>query len=238
MITPSMPKIIAWLAVAFSMLVAMYTGFRWYADAPNRACQATDEQVLKDEVMNHLLRLAIDPVKTYNIDIEHKVKEVRALGQRIPDAIVEEGLNPGFRMTLPKMTDLAQVIKLPTPAIQARSIQGQSGLCEGHFPVQVSNGQILDGTLQWQLIDGRPHRFEFTPSLKLDGMIKQFGIDLNLPLYHLTHHKAKVRTMYYFLDPARQKAAEAEARSYKDRLFQKYGLSPDAVTFTVPITTR
>ena len=63
MTTPSMPKTIALLAATILSLAGAYTGWRWYADAPNRACQATDEQVLKDEVMNHLLRLAIDPDK-------------------------------------------------------------------------------------------------------------------------------------------------------------------------------
>jgi hypothetical protein len=233
-----MTKTISLIILTVTVLVAAFTGYRWHSGAPQRVCQATDEQVLKQQVMNHLLRLAIDPVKTYNVDIEHKVKEVRALGQRIPDAIVNEGLNPGFRMTPPQLTDLAQVIKLPAPAIQARSDQSQQGLCEGYFPVQVSNGQVLGGALQWQIIDNQPHRFEFIPSPELDEMVKQFGVDLNLPLYHLTHHQAKVRTLYYFVNPTGQKAAETEARSYKDRLFQKYGLSPAAVTFTVPLTSR
>lgn len=237
MTTQPITKTIALTALAAASMAAAVAGYRWYADAPHRACQTTDGQVLKDQVMNHLLRLAIDPVKSYNIDIEHKVKQVRALGQRMPDAIVDEGLNPGFRMTAPQLADLAQVITLPTPAIQARSGPSQTGFCEGYFPVQVSTGQVLGGTLQWQIIDGQPHRFEFMASPELGDMAKQFGIDLNLPLYHLTHHKAKVGTLYYFLNPTGQKAAETEARSYKNRLFQKYGLSPEGVTFTVPMAT-
>ncbi|MDP2096037.1 MAG: hypothetical protein Q8K50_19420 [Hydrogenophaga sp.] len=233
-----MTKTISLIIVTVTVLVATWTGYRWHSSAPHRACQAIDERVLQQQVMNHLLRLAIDSVETYNIDSENKVNEVLALGQRIPDAIIHEGLNPGFRMTPPKLPDLTLVIQLPAPAIQAQPSQSQPGLCEGYFPVQVSTGQFLGGTLQWQIIDNQPHRFEFFPSVELDEMVKQFGIDLNLPLYHLTHHQAKVRALHYFFNPTGQKAAEAKAKTYVDRLFEKYGLSPDAVTFTVPMTIQ
>ena len=233
-----MTKTISLIIVTVTVLVATWTGYRWHSSAPHRACLATDERVLQQQVMNHLLRLAIDSVETYNIDSENKVNEVLALGQRIHDAIIHEGLNPGFRMTPPQLPDLAFVIQLPAPAIQAQPDQSQPGLCEGYFSVQVSTGQVLGGTLQWQIIDNQSHRFEFFPSVELDEMVKQFGIDLNLPLYHITHHQAKVRAMHYFDNPPGQKSAEAEAGTYLDRLFEKYGLSSDVVTFTVPMATR
>ncbi len=100
----------------------------------------------------------------------------------------------------------------------------------------MTNGQLLDGTLEWQMTDERANRLVFVPSPALEDMARQFGIDINLPRYHLAHHQTRVQTSYYADDFAQQKAAEMKARSYKDEFFRKYGLMPDAVTLTVPMT--
>lgn len=235
--------VIALLGV-ITVAALAYMAYRWHAQESTRICQRAAGSVLKEQVWQHLLKMAVDPVHDYNIEIERKLKEIRALRQRLPDAIVDEGLNPGFRMTPPQPQDVRLVFGLAEPKIQARQVKDghggstPSGACEAYFPVQLPNGEVLGATLAWQVIDDQLHRFAFEPSLELDGAIRQFGIDLNLPLYHLTHHMAKVGTGYYFFDPSRRKTAEAEARSYKNQIFRKYGLDPQTVTFSVPMELK
>lgn len=235
--------VIALLGAATAAALA-YMAYRWQAQEPTRICQRTAGSALKEQVWQHLLKMAVEPVHDYNVDIERKLKEIKALGQRLPDAIVDEGLNPRFRMTPPQPQDVRLVFGLAEPKVQTRQVNdgnggsAPNGACEAYFPVHLPNGEVLGATLAWQVIDDQLHRFAFEPSLELDGAIRQFGIDLNLPLYHLTHHMVKVGTGYYFFDPDRRKTAEAEARSYKDQILRKYGLDPQMVKFSVPMELK
>ena len=213
---------------------------RWQQRAPEQACQRSGTQVLllHNQVMAHLLQLAVQPVLAYNADVEQKVQAIQDLGESLPEAIVHEGLNPGFRMTPPTLQDLQLVITLPPPVITAAQAGGgvapATAACEAEFAVQVRNGDALKGTLSWQLLDGEPQRFAFEPSFELGQWAEQFGIDLNLPLYHLTHHLAKVRMGYYRQHPELQTADEAVALAYKDVLWERFGLVLGGVGFSVP----
>ena len=213
-------------------------GYRWHQQSPAEVCKRTSHQLLKDQALAHMLQLAVQPVQDYNVDIERKVKEVRRLGIRLPDAIVDQGLNPSFRMTPPNLQDLELVMTLGTPVVQSTSDSRQPVACEGYVAVEQAVKADVGGTLSWQVIDGQPHRFAFEPSLGLTGVLEQFGIDLNLPLYHLTHHMAKVGTLYYMSMPQKMEADEAEARAYKGATYQKYGLTQGGVVFSVPMDLK
>lgn len=212
--------------------------YRWHQQSPTEVCKRTSPQLLHEQVLAHLLQRAVEPVLTYNVDIERKVKEIRKLGMRLPDAIVDEGLNPGFRMTPPNLQDVQHAMQLGPPVVQSTSDSRHPVACEAYFAVQQTVAPDEGGTLSWQVIDGQPHRFAFEPSMRLTHVIEQFGIDLNLPLYHLTHHLAKVRTLYYMFTPEKRKTDEAEARAYRGQIYQKYGLAPDSVVFSVPMDLK
>ena len=86
-------------------------------DPLNRICQRIQPADMSVRVMDHLLQTATGAVVRYNADIEFKVKELKTLGEDLPLALIHEGLNPGFRMTPPQLSDLQQIASIGTPKV-------------------------------------------------------------------------------------------------------------------------
>lgn len=221
-------------ATACGLAAAGWAVSRYQQTVRTQQCQSTPTHTLETQAMAQLLQMAITAVAEHNAEIDQKAEALKGPEFAPLAGLILEGLNPRFRMTPPQLSDLQKVITLRPGATPARAQAGTPLTCKWRFNAHLSSGEVLPGTLQWQMPHQSAERFEVTGSYDLLLFAGRFGTDLNRPLYELTQHQSRVDMGYYTGKATRRKSAKAEALATKTGLYKRWAL-PASTRFTVPM---